>query len=410
MLPKVLRHKNYRRLYIAAFTSELGLFISETALFLYVFDLSGEKKSVLGLSRLTFLLFLIGGSLLGGIIGSKRNRKSVLIACEALRIPIVATILLTQNPYLIIFLSGLKSFFSGVFNPNRQTLINEIVPSDDIERANGLFSATTAILMIVGPLLGAFFYTHFQGVKEVLIFDLLTYILGIILLSRVNYKYIADKMKSKAISFKDFKETHYLIAARADLRALFTNSATAGLCIGVLVPLLVPFTTEILGKTKQDYGTLMALFGVGGIIGGVLSKKLREMFSLGKVLISILVLECLCFLIFSLNQNFTVAIIIFFLWGILVFSRLPNQLNYLSASIETKDLSRVLSISELSFVVPNLLSSLFIMFFADKFTVDSVLLSTALLFLLLIVLRIKSESMRCLYYGPSVLVKRETQA
>ncbi len=410
MSPKVLKHANYRKLYIAAFTSELGLFVSETALLLHVFDLSGEKKSVLGLSRLSFLIFLIAGNLMGGILGAKNNRKHILMFCEFIRIPILALILFTQNPYFIILLSSLKSFFSGIFNPNRQTLVNEIVPMEDIEKANGLFGMTNATLMVIGPLFGAFLYTHLGGVKEIILFDLSTYMLGIYLLSKIRYNVAFEAPLSKFVRLRDFQDTFRQVKNRHDLRALFFNSATAGLCIGILIPLLIPFTKEVLGQGKEQYGLLMGLFGIGGMIGGLSSKKMRDLIGAGRILLLTLGLECVCYILFSLNTNFYIATAIFFVWGILVFNRITNQLNYLSKSVETNNLPKMISLLDLSFTVPSMLGAIFLIFFADRFQVDKIFLTTAIFFFVLIAIRWRSSSTKILLKGPIEQVTRDIQS
>ena len=61
----------------------------ETALLMYIFDLANQDKSYMGISRSVFLIFLTIGSLIGGPIGEKFNKKSVLIFCELVRIPFI---------------------------------------------------------------------------------------------------------------------------------------------------------------------------------------------------------------------------------------------------------------------------------------------------------------------------------
>ena len=55
MIDLLRKNKNYRFLYLAGFFSEFGSFITEQALMLLVFKLTGENKAWLGISRATFL-------------------------------------------------------------------------------------------------------------------------------------------------------------------------------------------------------------------------------------------------------------------------------------------------------------------------------------------------------------------
>ena len=51
----ILKLKSFRSLYIAGLTSELGSFITDTAVMLFVFALSAHDKSTLGITRAVFL-------------------------------------------------------------------------------------------------------------------------------------------------------------------------------------------------------------------------------------------------------------------------------------------------------------------------------------------------------------------
>ena len=62
---ELFRFKNYTKLYFAGLASELGSFITDTAVMLFIFSRSGDNKAYLGMTRAVFLLFFTLGVLLG---------------------------------------------------------------------------------------------------------------------------------------------------------------------------------------------------------------------------------------------------------------------------------------------------------------------------------------------------------
>ena len=82
--PKLLKNQNFKKLYYAGLSSELGSFVTDTAITLLVFALSSGDKSVLGISRAVFLFCITLGSLLGGPLGVRFNKKNlnlILFGC-----------------------------------------------------------------------------------------------------------------------------------------------------------------------------------------------------------------------------------------------------------------------------------------------------------------------------------------
>ena len=254
-LPKVLRYPNFKKLYFAGLTSEMGSFITETALMLTVFELSSQNKAFLGFARAVFLFCLTIGNLLGGSLGEKFNRRDLLIFTNYARIPLVLSLMFFTNIYLVIVVDGLIALFTGIYNPTRQALINDIVPQKDISKANALSGSTFAIIHMLCPFLGAVLYSHFKGITEVLSFDLLTYFLGIYLLSTVLYKIPkADQHKSKQSILNDTIEGFKYAYERKDISTILTNSILGGICIGFLIPLLLPYFIEVLKMDETAYG------------------------------------------------------------------------------------------------------------------------------------------------------------
>jgi MFS family permease len=398
--PELLKHRNFRELYFAGFASELGSFVTDTAIMLLVFGLSSGDKRFLGSSRAIFLFCITMGSLLGGPMGVRFNKRNLLIFSEVMRVPVVISLFFYHNIYFIMIANGLIGFFTGIYNPSRQAVINEIVPEHNIKMANSLFGGTMAVLHMAGPFLGATLYTYFHGVSLVLSFDLFTYFLGIYLLFQINYNFI-DKEKNLAESFSnniiyDFIEGYKYVLTRLDLSAMLLCTIVIGFCIGVMIPLFLPFVKEILGKGEQAYGINIALFGLGGIFGGIFSSYLGKHFKASKLFIIGVISEAILMAIWIRTTNYYLNCFVGFIWGALVFIRIPSQLNYISETVPKEFMSRVHSFLDLAFVTPNISAGIVLALIGNKLSTYEILNIVSILFIILLSLSFFTKGMRTL--------------
>lgn len=401
---------NFRRLYISGCTSELGSFVTETVIMLFIFKITDNNKESLGILRSCFLIFLTMGSLIGGPLGEFINRKKILIWCEILRIPIILSLLWIHSVPWVIFCNSLIALFTGLFRPSRQALVNEVVPKENIVNANSLFGSTNAILNLAGPFLGATLFSIFNGITEILIFDLLTYVVGIILLSRILYIPYKDTAADQSQNlFKEIISGMDYVKKRSELLAIIINTFSVGLCIGLLIPLLVPYVIEVLGGNETQYGILMSAFGVGGLFGSLMTKRLMQRLPNGKIPYVTILIEPVLFAGFLLFRNYYCSLFFFFLWGIAVFLRITSQMNFVSHSVETKYLSRVHSLIELSFIAPNIIGGLFISFFGETYSTQNLLIYSMIAFSVFVYIRVPFKHMKNLWKVNPAQVKRHIQ-
>ena len=50
------------------------------------------------------------------------------------------------------------------------------------------------------------------------------------------------------------------------IKTMSIQYAIVGMMVGILIPLLLPYTLQELGGTKEDYGIVMLCFGLGGFL------------------------------------------------------------------------------------------------------------------------------------------------
>ena len=396
----ILKIKNFRDLYIAGLTSELGSFITDTAIMLFVFALSNNDKSMLGITRAVFLFCITIGSLLGGPLGVRFPKRNLLILSEIMRIPLVISLFFFHHVPYVVIANGLIGFFTGLYNPSRQSLINEIVPEKQIKLANSLFGSTMAILHLVGPLVGATLFSITQRVDEVLYLDILTYGIGIYFLLKIRHLKVQGSNNEnfgqnflKNLRF-DFVEGFRYVKTRPDVLVILTSTIILGFGIGILIPLLLPYTKEILGKGDQEYGFGLSMFGLGGILGGYLSHKLAQKFSTGKIFAVSLILEGVNFFTWLYSTIFWLNCLALLFWGIIVFVRIPSELNYFSTTVDKNFLSRIHSFFDLSFVVPNITAGIFVSWIIQYYSTFQVLLGASIVMMILIGLQFFTVGMK----------------
>lgn len=404
---KLFKLKNYSRLYIAGLFSEMATFILETAVLLYVFDLTNQNNSYLGIAHGTFLTFFTLGGLIGGPLGNNYNRKEILIFCEVSRIPLIIGIFFAKTPLLVLLFYGLVAFLTGLFNPSRQTLVNEFVPQDQIKDANALFGTTFAFLHLIGPLLGSQFYVYFSGVHFTLYLNIFSYLFGIFLLIKINYN--ISKKRKKTEVFKEVIEGYHYLNKRPDLKALFNNTLANGFCIGILIALTLPFCTQILNQNKEAYGWILTAFGLGGLFGGTICKYFAKKTNHGKIIMISFLLEVLSYIWWIRIRSLPLSLIVIFIWGIIVFARITAQLNHISDSVETQMLSRLHALVDLAFVIPSIGAGMIVGLFGNKYDPYELMNFAGYTFLILFILRIPLKGMRSLYFYKTSLVQREIQ-
>lgn len=398
----LFKFKNFKKLYLAATLSEFGSFITDTAIMLWLYSLVGESKSWLGISRTTFILSYAIGSFVGGSFKNFKNFTRILFWADVVRLPLILSMLMIDNPSIIVAIAGLIAFFQGIFSPLRQSLTNVFVPQKSIKSANSLFSTTMAFLHLLCPYIGSFLYSTFNKMDFIIAIDGTTYLLSAFLIFFITPITLKDESEKGEV-----KNNQYKFAFRnKGIRTILINYIIIGTLVGLLIPLLLPYTIDVLGKSNYEYGILMLFFGLGGLIGGFTSEQISERVATNKIIIVTFFLE-ICMMLFWLQfKNFWISSFVLMFWGQIVFTRLPSQFNYVSETIETDLLPAVHSLLQIAFLIPNLIGSLIVVFFGDQYSTITILTVAAYSFLGLGVLRLISPDVREFYSRTPKKIKR----
>lgn len=370
--------------------SSLGSYAFNFAFMAYIFDISNHNKSYMGLTQLFFVTGMLLGNILAGPIGEKNNRKTILVFCEILRIPISIIFILTQNIWALLFCHGLKTIFAGISTPAKRAFINDIVDKENISRANNIFSASFAVIQITGPLLGTWAYSQYKSITQVAIFDISTFVIAPLLLLMIS---IPKFTKSEHSNFiRDIKSGLEYIKNRLDLRGLYERHAYVGVFSGLVIPLILPFMHDVLGKGEKEYGIAMVVFGLGGITGAIFNKKIVEKIGIAKVLFYTSAIEPFFLLVWALAFNYYICQFIFFVWGALFFIRIPCQFSYLSHHVDKSYITRTNAVLDFIFTLTNISASAFIVISGSQVATKTFLVAVSLSYILITILRINSKS------------------
>lgn len=370
--------------------SSLGSYAFNFAFMAYIFDISNHNKSYMGLTQLFFVTGMLLGNIMAGPIGEKNNRKSILIFCEVIRIPVSITFLFTQNIWALLLCHGLKTIFAGVSTPTKRAFINDIVDKQNISKANNIFSASFAVIQITGPLIGTWAYSYFKSIHQVTYFDISTFIIAPLLLLFITIPKFEKKLQTNFL--EDIASGLTYIKNRLDLRGLYERHAYVGIFSGLVIPLILPFMHDVLGRGEKEYGIAMVLFGLGGVSGAIFNKKIVSKLGLGKVLYYTSIAEPFFLLLWALAFNYYICQFIFFAWGALFFLRIPSQFSYLSHHVDKTFITRTNAVLDFIFTLTNISASAFIALSASSVKTKDFLILTAIAYIIITLLRHKSKS------------------
>ena len=269
-LVALVRRPGYRDLLVGQGVSALGDWMGTVALMALVLQLTNSPIAVGGILTLRLLPAAIGGPL-AARAASTWDRRRTMLAMDASRAVMIALVPIVRAVWWVYLWGFLVEVASIVFLPARDASIPDLVADDDeLPLANGLILGTSYGSIPVGAALFAAVAAlpwEIDGRPYALVFfiDALTFLVSFWCIARLTQL----GAHSSALSDADTETpARFRDAFRLPLvRAVMPAAVSVALGLGALFSLGIVFVHDVLGASDAEFGVLIALFGVGAVIG-----------------------------------------------------------------------------------------------------------------------------------------------
>ncbi len=267
-----LRSRDFRRIWIATFASNVGTWMQNIALGAFAYRLSHSANFValVGFAQLGPLLVLAPvGGLLADLVD--RRRLLVLTNLEQLAFSaILAWVATTSHPSRVLLLAVVLAIGVGnaLTGPPLSSLMPNLVPRPDLPGAISLQSVQMNLSRVVGPAIGGVLLPsiHASGVFAINAGTYLFAVLGAILIGGVPQPPATGEVGLRRL-------LGGVAVARRDplVRSVLLTIAAISLFCLPFIGLMPVIAARNLGLdvTGLAYGLLYACFGLGAATGAI---------------------------------------------------------------------------------------------------------------------------------------------
>jgi predicted MFS family arabinose efflux permease len=279
----ILRERGYRDLLIGQAVSAFGDWMGTVALMALVLDLTGSAAAVGVILVLRLLPAALAGPVATGV-AERWDRRRIMLACDLVRVVVVALIPLVRAVWWVYLWALLLEAAGLVFLPARDAAIPDLVgDEEDLPTANGLILGSSygnipigagafALLSLVPTGNGGFLASHPNALAFWV--DALTFLVSFSFVRRLT---LAGPASRRGGEHEGERRGGLRDALRLPVvRAVLPATTVAMLGIGVLFSLGVVYVRQVLHASTGEFGGLVALFGVGGVVGWAWLRRRRD--------------------------------------------------------------------------------------------------------------------------------------
>jgi len=367
-----LRYKDFRLLWIGAFTSTVGTWMQTVAQGWVVLTMTNSPL-MLGvdgfLSTGPMLLF----SLFGGVIADRMERRKIMLLSQYLQMTfafVLGLLLWTHSVkvwhiFLLSFLTGSAQSFSG---PAYISLLPLLVKREDVPNAIAMNSMQFNLARVIGPILAGIAMAAW-GAAICFGLNGLSFVAVIIALYLIRTPPIESKDKKTGI-ISEMRAGFSFVFARKTLLML-TFLAFAGTFLGMPIVTFMPVVARTIFKLDATgYAWMMAMYGVGSVAGALFVAATATMAKKGRV--ALLMQLCFaCLMIgFAASRSLPLSLVISFFAGACIVGVISLYSSLVQLTTTDAMRGRVMSIFMLAFRGGMPIGNLMAGFIAQKWSIS----------------------------------------
>ena len=275
---RVLRHHNFRNLWLAQSTNALGDGVVTVALALFVTDLTDnptEVGIVLGAQLVPMLAFL----LIGGVWADRLPRARVMLTADVARAALhgLLAVLIFTDTVEIWHLVVIEACFgtSAAFAiPAYFGLVPRTVPDEELQEAQALSSFTFNFAELTGPAIATALVLGL-GAGWAFLLDAATFVVSALLLARVRTSDTPPAPSERRTLLSELGEGFREVRSRPWMWVTVVVFAVAVPLGYAPVYVLGPTLAEETYDSAAVFGVVTAAYGAGALIGAVIGFRWR---------------------------------------------------------------------------------------------------------------------------------------
>jgi MFS family permease len=293
---KLWRHRNFLLLWSGQTVSEMGSAVTLLALPLTAVVVLRASTLEVGLltSASTVAFALI--ALPAGAIVDRHAKRWLMIWCDLARVLIIGSVpvaaalrvLTLGQLYVVAVAAGVCTVF---FDVSYQSYLPALIPAEALVDGNGKLGATQSFAQVAGPGVGGALVGLF-GAARAMSADAISYAVSVASLLAIGAREETPHPEQRQRLRKEIAEGLSFVLRHPILRKVAACTGTANLFGSTAMALEIIFLVRVLHVRPAEIGLLIAVAGLGGIAGGVLSGRLSRLIGSARIIwFSMLVLS-----------------------------------------------------------------------------------------------------------------------
>ena len=274
------RSRTFLRIWSASLVSNFGSLIQAVGASWLMTSLAPSPDYVALVQASTTLPIMLL-ALPSGAIADIWDRRLIMLIAQALMLVVsVALAVVTYSGYITPWTLLIMTFLIGcgtaLYGPAWQSSVGEQVPREDIPAAVALNTMSYNMARSAGPAIGGIIVAA-AGAFAAFVVNAFTYVAMLVTLATWKRPKTESHLPPESMLMAMGAGLRYSRLSPA-IRAVLLRSATLG-ALGSSIWALMPLIArDLLEGSARTYGVLFGTFGVGAVIGAVMSTAARMRF------------------------------------------------------------------------------------------------------------------------------------
>jgi MFS family permease len=300
-----LKVRDFRLLFSGQMISTIGDMFYAVALPWLMLS-SGRTPQELGIVLAAYGVPRVGTLLLGGLLSDWLRPRKVMLLSDIMRALFVSILVLQivtgyTEVWQLCIVAAFLGAFAGLFLPAYYAMLPEILSADELQAGNALNTSTIQLALLIGSGLAGLVVSHLHSAAAFVV-DALTFVVSAGTLASMQggkrlakpedqITSVAQKVSEESftfapdITFWQLLRTWRLLQV-AFLVIIFGNFLFNGL-FEVALPALV--LNQFMAGAS-GYGLLLAAFGAGSLLGGLVAGGLGKIAHRGILMLTLIMI------------------------------------------------------------------------------------------------------------------------